>query len=416
MKNREEQRLSLAPYRVLDLTDESGVFCTKILAGLGADVIRVEPPDGDPTRHIGPFYHDEPDPEKSLHWFTYNLSKRSVTLNLKCTTGQDLFKRLLSTTDFLVECFRPGYLDELGLGYSQLRSINSRIIHTTITPFGATGPYSQFKGSNLVCLAMSGFLYTIGDSDREPVEAAVPLAYIETGVHASAAIIVALWHRHRTGKGQHIDVSARESIIPQMLSPGTLWKCNGVMPTRGIAGPHMEGRPNNRGVAKCKDGYVLYHPVHASTRQALRELLGTKGGAAELLDKKWDNIFIDGAPMTVEMKDRVDSYFHAFALNHTKDELMVEAQTRRAQVVKEQTVADVVDDPALKERGYFSQVEHPELNDTITYSGSPFKADEMTWQHWRRAPLIGEHNQEIYIGELGLSQQELVTLKEGGVI
>ena len=124
MKKIAKEHLALGPYRVLDLTDESGAFCTKILAALGADVIKIEPPGGDPTRSIGPFYHDDPNPEKSLHWFTYNLNKRSITLNIECVTGQKLFKRLAKTADFVVECFRPGYLSSLGLGYSDLSDIN----------------------------------------------------------------------------------------------------------------------------------------------------------------------------------------------------------------------------------------------------------------------------------------------------
>lgn len=416
MKKVEKERLPLGQYRVLDLTDESGVFCTKILAALGADVIRVEPPGGDPTRRIGPFYHDEPDPEKSLHWFTYNLNKRSITLNITGATGQELFRRLVRTADFLVECFRPGYLEGLGLGYAELNAINPRLIQTSITPFGLTGPYREFKGSNLVCAAMSGFLHTIGHADRPPVQVATPVAYVEGGLQAAAATMVAFWYRQRTGKGQHVDVSTREGIMAQFINPGFLWKYAGIIPSRDATGAHLPGRPTNRGVAKCKDGYMLYHTGHFSTRQALREWLASEGMAGDLLDQKWDPIFLGGEPVSLELREHIDELFRAFALKHTRDELMSLAQKRGAQVVKEQTVADIAGDPHLEERGYFVKVEHPELGETIAYGGSPFKSEEMSWQYWRRAPFVGEHNKEVYISELSFTAEELAALKEGGVI
>ncbi len=416
MKEREKERLPLRKYRVLDLTDESGVLCTKILAALGADVIRVEPPGGDPTRRIGPFYHDEPDPEKSLHWFTYNLNKRSITLNIECVTGQELFKRLVKTADFLVECFPPGYLDKVGLGVKELNAINPRLVQTSITPFGSTGPYRDFKGSDLVCSALGGFLYTLGHPDRPPVQVTTPVTYVEGGIHAAAATMVAFWHRQRTGEGQHVDASNREAIMSQFINPGFLWKAEKTIPTRDATGMALPGRPTNRGVAKCKDGYLLYHTGHFSTRQALRELLASEGMAGDLMDKKWDRIFLGGEPVSIELRKEIDELFNAFAAKYTREELMNMAQKKGAQVVKEQTVVDIVNDAHLKERGFFVKVEHPELGENITYGNAPFKSDEMSWQFYRRAPFIGEHNKEIYTGELKLTPQELAILKEGGVI
>ncbi len=416
MKNVVKQRMALAPYTVLDLTDESGAFCTKILAALGADVIKIEPPGGHRTRRIGPFYHDDPDPEKSLHWFTYNLSKKSITLNIECATGQDIFKRLVKIADFVVECFHPGYIDNLGLGYSTLNSINPRIIVTSITPFGASGPYHQFKGSSLVCSALSGSVYICGDKDRPPVQFTTPAAYLETGVQASAATMVAFWYRQQTGKGQHVDVSVQESFLAQRSAHAMFWKSRGVIPSRDVAGPYIPGVARYRTIFKCKDGYVLCHTTYARGRQPLREWLASEGMAGDLFDKKWDQIFLEGIPVTVEMKQHIDDVFGAFAISRSKDQIMLEAQKRGVQVAKVQTVPDVIEDEHLRQRGYFVEVEHPELNDTILFGGAPFKSVEMSWEYRRRAPLIGEHNQEIYGEKLGLSHQELVTLKEGGVI
>ena len=154
----------------------------------------------------------------------------------------------------------------------------------------------------------------------------------------------------------------------------------------------------------------------ARGRQALREWFSTKGLEGELFDKKWESFFLEGTPPTREQIEYIGDRFQTLASKYTREEFMFEAQNRKIQASKINTISDVMDDPHLKEREYFVKVEHPELNDTVTYAGAPFKSDEMSWSYWRRAPFIGEHNQEIYTGELGLSQQELVILKQGGII
>src|SRR3989338_8654583 len=159
----------LSPYRVLDLTDEKGLLCGKLLGDLGADVIKVERPGGDPARKIGPFYHDEADPEKSLFWFAFNTSKRGITLDIESAAGQATFKKLVETADFVIESFPPGYLDKLGLGYSALEKVNPGVIMVSITPFGQTGPYKDYKAPDIVAWAMGGVMYPWGDADRPPV-------------------------------------------------------------------------------------------------------------------------------------------------------------------------------------------------------------------------------------------------------
>ena len=418
-KAREGQSV-LGPYRVLDLTNEMGVFCTKVLAALGADVIKIEPPGGDATRRIGPFYHDEPDPEKSLHWFTYNLNKRSVTLNIECTTGQELFKRLVKTADFVVECFDPGHLDKLGLGYAELSSINPRIILTSITPWGQTGPYSQYKGSNLISSAASGYMYLCGDEDRPPVQITTPVADIETALVAASATMVAHWYRQRTGKGQHIDISGQEGINVARLPSPMFWKAFGAMPIRSSSGtisPKPGEQVHRRPMFfECKDGLAFCWLTVARGRRALREWLASEGMAEDLFDEKWEPFFLENTPTTPEQEDYIGGLFRAFAMKHTVGEIVFKAQEMGIEAVPVTDVRDLMEDPHLKERDYFIKIEHPELNDTIVYGGAPFKSSEMSWSYWRRAPFIGEHNQEIYDEELGISQQELGILKQGGVI
>ena len=181
----------LAPFRALDITDEKGFLCGKVLGDLGADVIKIEKPGGDPARSIGPFYHDIPDPEKSLYWFAFNMNKRGITLDIETADGQQIFKKLATTADFVIGSFPPGYMDKLGLGYSALSEINPQTIVTSITPFGQTGPYQDFKGSDIVAMAMSGLMYLIGDPDRPPVRISFPQAYLHAGVEGAVGSMVA---------------------------------------------------------------------------------------------------------------------------------------------------------------------------------------------------------------------------------
>ena len=200
-----------------------------------------------------------------------------------------------------------------------------------------------------------------------------------------------------------------------------LWKSTGTIPVRERMGAKYPGRPTHVTTFECKDGYVVCGTTIGakfkfSGREALREWLASEGMAGDLLDKKWDPVFLEGIPISAEQRDHIDEIFQAFAMKHTKQELMMEGQRRNIQSIKMHSVQDVVEDPHLKERGYFAKIQHPELNDAIVYAGAPFKSKEISWEYQRRAPFIGEQNQEIYGEELGLSQQELVILKEGGVI
>ncbi len=171
----------LEGYRALDLTDEKGFLCGKILAELGVDVIKVEKPGGDPARKIGPFWHDQADPEKSLYWFAYNSSKRGITLDLETEEGKRIFRDLVKTADFVIESFAPGDMDKLGFGYSELSRIKKDIILTSITPFGQKGPYSHYQASDLVVMGMAGELFMTGDSDRRPVNMSLPQACLHAG-------------------------------------------------------------------------------------------------------------------------------------------------------------------------------------------------------------------------------------------
>ncbi|HJX35875.1 MAG TPA: CoA transferase, partial [Dehalococcoidales bacterium] len=168
----------MSGYRVLDLTNENGYLCGKILGDMGADVIKIEPPRGDSGRKIGPFYRQVPDMEKSLYWYAYNLNKRGITLDIETEDGRQILSRLIKKADFLIESYPTGYLDKLGLTFAKIHELNPRIVMTSITPFGRTGPYKDYKGSDLVVMAMSGLMYITGDPDTAPLRISFPQAFL----------------------------------------------------------------------------------------------------------------------------------------------------------------------------------------------------------------------------------------------
>ena len=216
----------LSPYRVLDLTDERGILCGKILADLGADVVQVEPPGGSAARNIGPFYHDEVPPEKSLFWWAYAANKRGITLNLHTADGAELLKGLVKDAHFLIESFPPGYLEGLGLSYEELRAISPGLVMVSITPFGQDGPYAGYKAPDIVGMAMGGLMYLTGDPDRAPVRVGFPQFHLHGSAAAAAGAMIAHTHRALTGEGQHVDVSCQQAVAktpdsrPQVLGHG----------------------------------------------------------------------------------------------------------------------------------------------------------------------------------------------------
>src|SRR3989304_3620204 len=201
---------------VLDLADGKGLYCTRLLAGLGAEVIKVEPPEGDPTRRMGPFYRDIPDPEGSLYFWHYNLNKKGITLSLDHPEGRSLFGRLAAQADVIVETFQPGYLASQGFSFQELHALNPRLILTSITGFGQTGPYRDYKSSNLVGPALGTPLYLCGFPDRAPVRTGASQGHHQASLHASAATLVALFWRAVTGEGQHVDVSMQEAVAADL--------------------------------------------------------------------------------------------------------------------------------------------------------------------------------------------------------
>ena len=418
-----EQRSLLSSCRVLDLGDEKGFLCGKILGDLGADVIKVEKPGGDPSRKIGPFYHDVPDPENSLYWFAYNTSKKGITLDIATTEGQRLFKRMVATADFLIETFPPGYMNQLHLDYDVLEQINPRLIMVSITPFGQSGPFKDYKAPDIVAMAMSGLTLATGESDRAPVRIGIPQAYPQAGAQAAMAAAIAFYHRERTGEGQYIDVSMQECAlwgatpIQQFseISP-PMWQIMKNVPSRGSRS--LRGGIWVRGSWPCKDGWVSWRmmvgPGLGLRIRYLVDWMESEGMAGDMkgIDWEWG---VDLLKTSQQEVDHWEELWGSFFMTKTMAELYEGAIERGIALYPVNSFANLLSNPQLEARGFFVQQEHDDIQEIVTYPGAPYKSTELPYKIRSRAPRIGEHNEEVF-RNLGLSIEETVSLKERGII
>jgi crotonobetainyl-CoA:carnitine CoA-transferase CaiB-like acyl-CoA transferase len=409
----------LSPYRVLDLTGEHGLLCGKILGDLGADVIKIEKPGGDETRFLGPFYHDEFELEKSLYWFAYNTNKRGITLNLESSDGREIFKKLVKTSDIVVESFSPGYMDKIDLGYSFLKQVKPDIILVSITPFGQTGPYKDYKISDIVAWAMGGYMLSVGDWDRPPVRISNhSQSFLHAGGQAAQGALMALYYREMTGEGQFVDVSIRDSVArctPERVTES--WDFNKRIVHRG--GGRQQVAVHITRAWPCKDGYVSAFfwsgPDAKRWNSPLIKWMDHEGKATDFLKEiNWDEFNLQ--TINQETYDKLAKPVGEFFKSHTKAELLQGALDFNAQLYPISTTKDIVENPQLASRGYWVQVEHPELGTSIKYPGAFAKTSEVPLKSPFRAPLIGEHNLEIYENELGIPRNELIRLKQAGAI
>jgi benzylsuccinate CoA-transferase BbsE subunit len=412
--------VTLISGRLLDLTDDKGFLCGKILADLGADVIKIERPGGDRSRNLGPFYHGQPDPERSLHWFSYNLNKRGVTLDIESRKGRPVFEKLVKKADFLIESFSPGYLDGLGVGYEALSQINPRLIMTSITPFGLTGPHKDYKASDIVVMAMGGLLNITGNPDQPPLRISLPQAFLLASAHAAAASMVAYFYRETSGEGQHIDVSAQQCVLWEIANAIPLWELNHTVLKR--AGSYLAGRwtgTKQRLLWECRDGYVMFYILGgafgAKTNRAIVKWMEEEKMAPEYLSNFNWNAF-DMANQTQEMQDQIEEQIRLLFIKFTKEELYKEAQKRGIMLCPVSTGKDILENEQLKARDFWVEIEHPELLESIPYPGTFARLSETPLAISRRAPMVGEHNLEVYREELGMSDSEIAALKRAGAI
>jgi crotonobetainyl-CoA:carnitine CoA-transferase CaiB-like acyl-CoA transferase len=398
----------LRPYRVLDLTNELGELAGRILADLGADVIKIEPPHGDPSRWRPPFYADRPDRESSLAWWASNLNKRSVVLDLEAPAQQSTFRGLAETADFVLESFPPGYLDSLGLGYTALSQLNPRIIVISITPFGQTGPYAQFPATDLTLQALGGFLYVNGDADRPPVRISADLAYRHGGGQGAAGALVAHFQRQRTGHGQHVDVSIHDYIPWTPLNVTFAAQVQHANTMRQAVGfrAHSTG-VKFRFTWPCKDGRIAFRPLVTGGGKvqydALVEWMTDEGfGDPILTAKDWAGA--DNHAVTQPQYDQIAAAIERFLRTRTLDELYQKAVELRFRLAPAATARDIVESRQIQARGLLVRVPHPELEASFLYPGAFARFSATPIETFRRPPLLGEHTEAV-LREIAAKQE-----------
>lgn len=396
----------LAPYRVLDLADCSGALCGAIFAAMGADVICVEPPGGSPIRTLPPFLEDEPGPERSLVWWALAANKRSVTLDIEDERQRAALHRLLEDTDFLIESFAPGYLAGLGLSYDDLRERYPRLIFVSITPYGQSGPHAGWVAADINLQAMGGHMYLTGDVDRPPLRVGVPAAYWHGGSEGAAAAMIALHARKRTGRGQHVDVSIQQCVIWTLLNTTMTWQLVHRQEMRG--GGVRKERGNTvftRNLWPCKDGLVQYVPIGggggaARSKAYLRfvDWMREDGFFDDVLVKKdWNDV--DMFAFEQAEYDAVADCILRFLATKAVSEVYDRSVRDRLLIAPVADVAEVLGSVQLAARGFFVEVDHPLVDRPVTYPG-PFATFSQTpLRTPGPAPLLGEHNDEIFAGK-----------------
>jgi crotonobetainyl-CoA:carnitine CoA-transferase CaiB-like acyl-CoA transferase len=401
----------LSPYRVLDLTDERGLLAGKMLADLGADVLQVEPPSGSSARRAPPIFDETSAADGSAYWAAYAAGKRGITCDLDHPEGRGLFRRLAASAHFLFESCAPGVMAGRGLGYDDLAAINPALVYVSITPFGADGPKAQYADSELILWAAGGALAGARDGDRPPVRISVPQAYLHAAADAAGGAMVAHLERARSGRGQHVEISAQVSVaqatlstvlaaaVGQLVDPprpatagGTKWQVQDGLVELVLAGGMATGHFTN------------------SLFRWLRDEGGCDEATAALDWRQMPAMLADGQ-VSAEDVTRIRGLVEAFLRRRTKADLLEAASRHKFMLAPVFTVADLAASPHLAARGFWQ-----EIDGGRRYPGLPARINGRTVPPRRPAPRLGEHDREIYIDELGLSAADLDRLRGQGVI
>lgn len=398
---------ALSDVKVLDLTwNIAGPYCTKLLADHGADVIKVERPDGgDPSRSLGPFPEDRPDPEKSGLFLHLNTNKRSLTVNMKTVAGRRIIMELARGSDILVENFRPGVMALLGLDYEALAAVNPRLVMTSISNFGQTGPYRDFKAADITEYALGGPMFSTGVPDREPLKLFNNVIAYEAGVCSAVATMIALFSRDMRGTGEYLDMSIMEVMsghIDRTPTMHIMYQYTGEVAPRLPVTQAFAG-----GVLPCKDGYVTLLGGSIFFPKMVKML-----GMPELLQNPRFTSLIEQAKP--EVADEFLEILLPWLMERTKLEIWEAAQAVQMLSSPHYTAEDLLKDPHYNARGFWVDIDHPAAG-SFKFPGAPFKMSETPWQIRRPAPLLGQHTGEI-MGTLGYSTADLVMLKQQGAI
>jgi crotonobetainyl-CoA:carnitine CoA-transferase CaiB-like acyl-CoA transferase len=390
-------------FRVLDMgSGISAPWCAKILADYGAEVIKVETPgSGDLARRMGPFAGDDPNPEKSLTFLYLNTNKKSVTLDPSSVSGRKLLDRLLADADVLVDNYPPSVSKELGLDYASLSAVNPGLVVTSIAPFGQTGPYHDYQATDIVTYALSGLMYHSGDSDQPPLRNVLDQSFYVAGANGAAATQIALFARLSTGEGQHVDVSAAECLGAHLVQPLPYYNYMGaVKGRRPVRGAGFEE------LMPARDGYVAPSVQGSRPWEVIANLIGLE----ELLDEK----FSTGAGRVAHGEELKELLTKGLA-QWDRMPLFLASGESRLVFGMAQDAGDLFNCPHLEARDFFVEVDHPVVGQA-KYPGMAVRLPGEPLTDSQPAPLLGQHNSEIFGQELGYSAQDLVSLRQLGVI
>ncbi len=399
---------ALEGIRVLDLTQGvAGPYATKLFSDYGADVLKVERPgEGDLARRLGPFPHDQPNPEASGMFLELNTGKQSMTLDLKTASGQQILRRLAADADLVVESFRPGTIERLGLGPDALRAVNPKASLVRISSFGQNGPYRDMRADDLLLYAMGGVLSVTATVGREPVRIGLYAPLFLAGGVIAAFTLGAFFGARGTGTGERVDISIQEVLAASMDRGGpnlvALEYSGSIYFERGRTA-RVSALP--AGVYPCADGYV-----HITTSPNWWDRFCRAIDRPDLID---DARLVSNL-LNVDFAPEIDALLYPWLLARTKQEVMERAQAEGWVVSAINGMDDVARDPQLRARNFWTTLDHPEAG-KLTMPGVPFRM-QGTPGEMRRAPLLGEHTATVLAERLGYSAQQIVRLQQRGVI
>ncbi len=406
----------LAGLRVIELADRIGQWCGKLMADFGADVIKVEPLGGVAERRVGPFYQDREDPERSLYFWHYNTSKRSVTIDLEQQQGRELFRRLVDSADILLETMPPGRLPALGLGYDVLSANNPGLVMTSLTPFGQDGPWRDYKSTDLLHLSAGGQMAGSGydavdDPEQQPMAPGGGNGWHMGSHYAYIATLAAMFYRNVSGVGQYLDVSVHEAcaLTTEMHVPMYIYTGNIV---QRQTGRHAGTRPTPTTQMPAGDGgYVNGGGGITPQRMGpLVEWLSSKGGAGDLTDPRFKD------PATIQAESvHISDTIKEFVATISADEAYHGSQRAGLPWGAIRFTDDLPADEHFRARGFFAEVEHPELGRSVTYPGAAAIYSKSPWRIYGRAPLIGEHTEAV-LREIGVDGPALAALRAARVV
>jgi len=400
---------ALEGIRILDLTRiYAGPYCSMLFADMGAEVIKIEPPEGEIIRDNPPLVkqgeggpHDR---SRSGYFLTLNRNKYGITLNLKHPKALKIFNDLLKISDIVLENYAPGVMKRLGIDYPALKEVNPRIILCSISGFGQSGPDSQRMSFDIIAQAMSGMMSVTGHPDSPPTKVGTSLGDVGASLHAAFAVMTALWHREKTGEGQSIDVSMQECMVSILEGGIPRWTVG-----KELLAPIGSMNPHECPMAafRCKDGHIIIATVGDEHWERFCRAFNRPDWAADpayrTKRQRWEKKYF--------LQEEIEKITTRYTVKEV-GEMMDRERVANSPIMN---IQQVVDDPHLSERGYFVEVDHPVIG-KAKIPGIPFKMSETPGAVERPSPLVGEHNEFILGKYLGISKGEIDKLKEEGAV